>query len=118
MPPKLICGPDCPAWAQLAAAAPLMQAQSTRALFAADPQRFAHCSTEAAGLLFDYSRQRVTPELVATFVALAGQLRLRERIAAMFRGDAINITEGRAVLHTALRRPPGGPPLDGRRRGH
>ena len=111
MPPKFRSGPDCSAWAQLAAAAPIMQGQSTRALFAADPQRFAHCSTEAAGLMFDYSRQRVTPELVGQFAALAGQLQLRERIAAMFRGDAINTSEGRAVLHTALRRPPGGPPL-------
>ncbi len=76
----------------------------TRELFAADPERFAHCSVQAAGLLFDYSRQRVDAPVLAAFTALAGQLRLRERIAAMFRGEAINLTEGRAVLHTALRR--------------
>jgi glucose-6-phosphate isomerase len=99
-----ISGPDCPAWAQLAAAAPAALARPTRELFAADPERFAHCSVQAAGLLFDYSRQRVTPELVQGFAQLADQLRLRERIAAMFRGDAINTTEGRSVLHTALRR--------------
>ena len=108
---KLLAGPDCPAWAQLAAAAPAAQARSTRELFAADAQRFAHCSLQAAGLLFDYSRQRCTPELMQTFAALADQLSLRERIAAMFRGDAINSTENRAVLHTALRRGAAGAPL-------
>jgi glucose-6-phosphate isomerase len=95
-------GVDCPAWAQLTAAAPRMA--PTRALFAADANRFAHCSLHAAGLLFDFSRQRVDAPVLAAFVALADQLRVRERIAAMFRGDAINLTEGRAVLHTALRR--------------
>ncbi len=108
---KLPAGPDCPAWAQLAAAAPAAQARSTRELFAADSARFAHCSLQAAGLLFDYSRQRVTPKMMPTFAALADQLGLRERIAAMFRGDAINSTEGRAVLHTALRRGAAGTPL-------
>ena len=102
MSTDLPAGPDCAAWAQLAAAAPLVAA--TRELFAADADRFAHCSVQAAGLLFDYSRQRVDAPVLAAFSALAGQLRLRERIAAMFRGDAINLTEGRAVLHTALRR--------------
>jgi glucose-6-phosphate isomerase len=99
-----ISGPDCPAWALLAAAAPAALARPTRELFSADPERFAHCSVQAAGLLFDYSRQRVTPELPGVFAQLADQLRLRERIAAMFRGDPINSTEGRSVLHTALRR--------------
>ena len=95
-------GVDCPAWAQLSAAAPRIA--PTRALFAADAERFAHCSVRAAGLLFDYSRQRVDAPVLAAFSALAGQLQVRERAAAMFRGDAINLTEGRAVLHTALRR--------------
>src|SRR5882672_11271553 len=95
----LSAGVDCPAWAQLATAAPLMA--STRALFATDAARYAHCSVQAAGLLFDYSRQRVDAPVVAAFAAFADQLRVRERIAAMFRGDAINLTEGRAVLHTA-----------------
>jgi glucose-6-phosphate isomerase len=108
---KLLSGPDCAAWAQLGAAAPAMRARTARELFAADPQRFAHCSVQATGLLFDYSRQRVTPELVSHFVALAEQVQLRERIDAMFRGDAINSTEDRAVLHTALRRPQSGAPL-------
>src|SRR5712672_143611 len=102
MSTNLPAGPDCAAWAQLTAAAPLMA--STRALFAADAARYSHCSVQAAGLLFDYSRQRVDAPVLAAFGVLADQLRLRERIEAMFRGDAINLTEGRAVLHTALRR--------------
>src|SRR5882762_9117334 len=102
MSTNLPAGPDCAAWAQLTAAAPLVAA--TRELFAADAERFAHCSVPAAGLLFDYSRQRVDAQVLAAFAALADELRLRERIEAMFRGDAINLTEGRAVLHTALRR--------------
>ena len=108
-------GPDCTAWARLESGAVELRARSTRELFAADPQRFAHCSVQAEGLLFDYSRQRVTPDLMATFGALADQLKLRERIAAMFRGDHINLTEDRAVLHTALRRmgPPAALSVDG-----
>ena len=109
--PNPLAGPDCAAWAQLTAAAPAALARPTRELFAADPERFAHCSVQAAGLLFDYSRQRVTLELVAQFAALADQLQLRSRIEAMFRGDPINTTEGRAVLHTALRRSGSGAPL-------
>ena len=108
---ELPSGPDCAVWAQLRAAVPVALAHTTRALFAADSQRFEHCSLQAAGLLFDYSRQRVTPEVLAHFATLAEQLRLRERIEAMFRGDAINTTEGRAVLHTALRRPESAAPL-------
>jgi glucose-6-phosphate isomerase len=99
-----VAGPDCGAWARLRAAAQSLRARPVRELFAADAARYAHCSVEAAGLLFDYSRQRVTPEVVGQFAALADELRLRERIEAMFRGEAINSTEGRAVLHTALRR--------------
>jgi glucose-6-phosphate isomerase len=97
-------GPDCAAWAQLGGAAPTALARPTRQVFADDPERFAHCSVQAAGLLFDYSRHRVTQDLVRHFGELADQLQLRNRVDAMFRGDAINTTEGRAVLHTALRR--------------
>jgi glucose-6-phosphate isomerase len=104
-------GPDCAAWAQLTAAAPIALACSTRELFAADRERFAHCSPQAAGLLFDYSRQRVTAEVITHLITLAEQLQLRNRIEAMFRGDPINSTEGRAALHTALRRPPSSAPL-------
>ncbi len=101
---NLNSGPECPAWAQLRAAAQTLRPRATLELFAADGARYAHCSVEAAGLLFDYSRQRVTPEVMGQFAALADELRLRERIEAMFRGGAINSTEDRAALHTALRR--------------
>ncbi len=95
---------DCPAWSALKALAPTLLATGTRALFDAEPHRFEQCSVEAAGLVLDYSRQRVSAPVMAALAALADQLDLRGRIEAMFRGDPINVTEGRAVLHTALRR--------------
>ena len=97
-------GTDCPAWRELEVLAQRLSATGTRELFAQDPQRFGHCSHEAAGLVLDYSRQRVDARVLDAFGALADQLELRARIEAMFRGDPINSTEGRAVLHTALRR--------------
>jgi len=106
-----MAGPDCAAWQVLTGLARALQQRSTADLFASDTQRFSHCSVEAEGLLFDYSRQRVDAAVMAQFAALAEQLKLRERIEAMFRGDAINNTEQRAVLHTALRRPAGAAPL-------
>jgi glucose-6-phosphate isomerase len=104
-------GHDCEAWKALTDSARSLRQRTTASLFAADPERFSHCSVEAAGLLFDYSRQRVDGAVMAQFAALADQLRLRERAAAMFAGEPINITEQRAVLHTALRRPAGAAPL-------
>jgi glucose-6-phosphate isomerase len=101
----LAAGPDCAAWQQLASLARELGARSTRSLFDGDAERFRHCSAEAAGLLLDYSRQRIDARVIGAFGELAEQLGLRNRIAAMFRGDAINRTENRAVLHTALRRP-------------
>jgi glucose-6-phosphate isomerase len=95
---------DCAAWRELAALAPGFSAGSTRELFAQDPQRFQHCCIEAAGLALDYSRQRLDARVVNCFAALADQLSLRARIEAMFRGDPINSSENRSVLHTALRR--------------
>jgi glucose-6-phosphate isomerase len=97
-------GTDCAAWQELARLAPRLSATATRELFARDPQRFEHCSHEAAGLVLDYSRQRIDAPVLDAFNALSEQLDLRGRIEAMFRGDKINSTEGRAVLHTALRR--------------
>jgi glucose-6-phosphate isomerase len=94
---------DCPAWLELQALAQRLRATSTRDLFARNPQRFAQFSQQAAGLVLDYSRQRIDEAVLAAFAALADQLQLRERIEAMFRGDHINSTENRAVLHTALR---------------
>jgi glucose-6-phosphate isomerase len=104
MSPPLRSGTDCAAWRELETLAQALSATSTRELFAQDAQRFEHCCIEAAGLALDYSRQRVDARVVNCFAALADQLSLRSRIEAMFRGEAINSTENRAVLHTALRR--------------
>jgi glucose-6-phosphate isomerase len=78
-----------------------------RELFAAEPKRAATFSAEACGLYLDYSKNRVTGQTLELLVRLAEERGLRERIDAMFRGDKINTTENRAVLHTALRAPRG-----------
>jgi glucose-6-phosphate isomerase len=78
-----------------------------RDLFAADPARGERLTVEAAGLFFDYSKNRITDETVKLLIALARESGLQSRIDAMFRGDKINVTEGRAVLHVALRAPRG-----------
>jgi glucose-6-phosphate isomerase len=78
-----------------------------RELFAADPQRGTKLVAEACGLYLDYSKNRVTDETLRLLVALAEERGLRGHIDAMFRGDKINITENRAVLHVALRAPRG-----------
>src|SRR5271170_7242220 len=78
-----------------------------RSLFADDPGRAARFSIEAAGLFLDYSKNRITQETRKLLLQLAQESGLRERIDAMFRGDKINITEKRAVLHVALRAPKG-----------
>jgi glucose-6-phosphate isomerase len=78
-----------------------------RELFAADPKRADVFSAEACGLHLDYSKNRITGETMALLSALAEERGLRGRIDAMFRGDKINSTEHRAVLHTALRAPRG-----------
>ena len=78
-----------------------------RDLFARDPGRGERMTAEAAGVFLDYSKNRVDEETLALLLALAEQSGLRERIDAMFRGDKINVTEKRAVLHVALRAPRG-----------
>jgi len=78
-----------------------------RDLFAADPVRGERLTVEAAGLFIDYSKNRLTDETLELLLALARRAGLRERIDAMFRGDHINTTEDRAVLHIALRAPDG-----------
>ena len=78
-----------------------------RDLFAADATRGERFAVEAAGLYLDYSKQRITSETLELLRALAVECGLRERIDAMFRGDRINVSENRAVLHTALRAPAG-----------
>ena len=76
-----------------------------RDLFANDPERGEHFALQAAGLYLDYSKNRITAETIDLLIGLAEESGLRERIDAMFRGDKINVTEKRAVLHTALRAP-------------
>ncbi len=78
-----------------------------RNLFAQDPGRGERYTAQAAGLFLDYSKNRVTDETLGMLKKLAEESGLRERIDAMFRGEKINITEGRAVLHVALRAPKG-----------
>src|SRR5213592_1246444 len=78
-----------------------------RKLFADDPTRGEHMTLEAVGLYLDYSKNRVTDETLRLLVQLADESGLRARIDAMFRGEKINITENRAVLHVALRAPKG-----------
>jgi glucose-6-phosphate isomerase len=76
-----------------------------RRLFAEDPRRGERMSLEAAGLYLDYSKNRITDETVQLLLQLAEACDLRGRIDAMFRGEKINVTEKRAVLHVALRAP-------------
>jgi glucose-6-phosphate isomerase len=78
-----------------------------RQLFAADPARAERFTAEAAGLTLDYSKNRITDETVRLLLQLADESGLRGRIDAMFRGDRINVSEGRRVLHVALRMPEG-----------
>jgi glucose-6-phosphate isomerase len=95
------------AWKDLGAHYKKIRDLHLRQLFADDPERGKHLTAEAVGLFLDYSKNRVTSETVQLLIALAEESRLRERIDAMFRGDKINLTEKRAVLHTALRAPRG-----------
>ncbi|OGR51101.1 MAG: glucose-6-phosphate isomerase [Elusimicrobia bacterium GWA2_62_23] len=76
-----------------------------RDFFAADPERGEKLAIEAAGVYFDYSKHRVSEETIKLLADLAEASGLREKIEAMFTGEKINLTEGRAVLHTALRAP-------------
>ena len=79
------------------------QALHMRDLFNADPKRFARFQASAAGLQLDYSKNRITDDTMSLLVRLAKELNLESHIEAMFRGDIINRSENRAVLHTALR---------------
>jgi glucose-6-phosphate isomerase len=107
MTSRITPGPRTAIWKDLAAHAARLQPAATRDLIATDSARFERFSAEAVGLLLDFSRQRVDTAVMAALFELAGAIRLRETIEAMWRGDAINATEGRAVLHIALRQPPG-----------
>ncbi|MGB8729995.1 MAG: glucose-6-phosphate isomerase [Candidatus Sulfotelmatobacter sp.] len=76
-----------------------------RQFFAEDPKRGESMTAEAVGLFLDYSKNRITGETLRLLIQLAEESRLNERVDAMFRGEKINVTEKRAVLHTALRAP-------------
>jgi glucose-6-phosphate isomerase len=96
-----------PAWKALEAHYETMRHRHLRQLFADDPRRGERLAAEAAGLYLDYSKNRITDETLQLLLALAGECGLRARIAAMFSGEKINVTEQRAVLHVALRAPNG-----------
>jgi len=95
------------AWNALSSHYKAVRSTHLRTLFAEDPTRGERLTTEAAGIFLDYSKNRITDETLALLVALADQAGLRSRIDAMFRGDKINVTENRAVLHVALLAPRG-----------
>jgi glucose-6-phosphate isomerase len=93
------------AWNALAAHHQSVRELHLRKLFADDPERGERMTAQGAGLYLDYSKNRITDETLKLLVQLADESGLRERIDAMFRGEKINITENRAVLHVALRAP-------------
>ena len=96
-----------PQWQALQRHVDAIKAMHLRDLFAADAERGERLTAEAAGLYLDYSKQRVNDDTLRLLRELAEVCGLRQRIDAMFRGDKINTTENRAVLHVALRAPAG-----------
>ncbi len=94
-----------PAWKALAVHHRKIRRVHLRRLFAKDPTRGERLTVEAVGLYLDYSKQRITDETLGLLLQLAEESGLRDRIDAMFRGEKINATEQRAVLHVALRAP-------------
>jgi glucose-6-phosphate isomerase len=96
-----------PAWKALAAHYKQARAWHLRELFAKDPKRGERLTAEALGLYLDYSKHRISDETLTLLLQLAEESGLRSRIDAMFRGEKLNVTERRAVLHVALRAPRG-----------
>ena len=94
-----------PSWKALESHYQKVRQSNLRQLFANDPKRGERLTTEAVGLYLDYSKNRITDETLKLLLQLAEESGLRARIDAMFRGEKINITENRAVLHVALRAP-------------
>ena len=95
------------AWKALGSHFEKISASHLRQLFANDPKRGERMTAEAAGIFLDYSKNRITDETIALLIQLADESGVRAHIDAMFRGDKINFTENRAVLHVALRAPKG-----------
>ena len=98
---------ELPAWQALEAHYLEVGESHLRKLFAGDPKRGERLTAEAVGVYLDYSKHRVTDETLRLLLQLAEESGLRARIEAMFRGEKINVTEKRAVLHVALRAPKG-----------
>jgi glucose-6-phosphate isomerase len=105
MTTKLTALNERPAWKALEAHYQQIQGKRLKQLFADDPARGERFAVEAGGILLDYSKNRITDETLKLLIQLAEESGLRERVDAMFRGEKINITENRAVLHVALRAP-------------
>ena len=97
--------PEPKAWQDLARHYEQVRGLQLRQMFADDPKRGERFTLHAAGIFLDYSKNRITDETLGLLLQLAEEAGLRARIDAMFRGDKINITENRAVLHVALRAP-------------
>jgi CBS domain-containing protein len=95
------------AWRALEAHYPKVRELHLRKLFADDPKRGERMTVEALGIYLDYSKHRITDETIRLLLQLTEESGLRARIEAMFRGEKINVTEQRAVLHVALRSPKG-----------
>jgi len=96
---------ELPAWKALEAHAAALGATTLKQLFAEDPARGERLNVEFDGLYLDYSKHRITDETLKLFLQLAEEAGVRAHMEAMFTGEKINITEKRAVLHTALRAP-------------
>jgi len=94
-------------WQTLEGHAATLRQLHLRQLFKDDPARGERLALEAAGIYLDYSKHRITDETVRLLVGLAEEAGLRARVDGMFRGDKLNVTENRAVLHVALRAAPG-----------
>jgi glucose-6-phosphate isomerase len=97
----------CPAWKLLEAHHSKVKDFHLRTLFADDATRGERMAVEAVGIYFDYSKHRIIDETLTLLLQLAEESGLRANVDAMFRGDKINVTEKRAVLHVALRAPRG-----------
>jgi glucose-6-phosphate isomerase len=107
MPATTRPGPRTPVWADLSTHAARLASVPVQELFERDPGRFERLSREQAGLLMDFSRQRLDEIALAKLFQLADAVGLRARIDAMWQGEHINTSEDRAVLHVALRQPRG-----------
>src|SRR5688500_10596250 len=96
---------ELPDWKTLESESQTLKATSLRALFESDPGRGERMVADGAGIFLDYSKNRVTDRTLSLLLSLARASELEARRDAMFSGEKINVTEGRAVLHTALRAP-------------